>query len=463
MVLRIGSTCRNDVERCGTVLVAILIIAALSAMAAGSLMFRMRAEATASGAYGRGDQAWTAAFNGIAFAMTILADPPDDVGFHDNPELFADRFVCNSGGDQWYFTIYAPSEIEDTEVRYGVTDTAGLININTASRKTLEALPNMTAELVDCLIDFRDPNDEPEENGAEQEYYNQLAHPYGARNGMFVTVEELLMVKGFNGLIVYGEDANFNGLLDPNEDDGEDTHPNDDDSDGMLNRGLRGLVTTMSYGSNVTNDGGQRININGRINSSSLRQAVGRTTADFIEAYRSGNGRFTHPSQLLRMSYRPRRGRSRQSGVNDASQLARVLDALTTVGGRTMPPGAVNVNTAPPEVLLAVLGGDNADLVNRIVSTRTDLTAEEKTTTAWLYGNSLVDSTKFKTIAPLLTARGFQYHIQVVGYGVRSGRFCVLEAIVDLAGRSPRVIYLRNITRLGMPFALDSEKQEAGA
>jgi len=128
-----------------------------------------------------------------------------------------------------------------------------------------------------------------------------------------------------------------------------------------------------------------------------------------------------------------------------------------------MSPGAVNVNTAPPEVLLAVLGRDRADLVDRIVATRTDLSAEEKSTTAWLYGNELVGSTEFKAIAPLLTARGFQYHVQVVGYGVRSGRFCVLEAIVDLAGDSPRVIYLRNLTHLGMPFALNSEQQEAGA
>jgi len=176
MVLATGVTFRSDVERRGTVLAAILIIAALSAMVAGGLMFRMRAESAASGAYRGGDQAWTAAFNGIRYAMTIFADPPDDVPLHDNPELFAGRFVCDTGSDQWYFTIYARNDgdTDDTEVRYGVTDTSALININTASRRVFEALPNMTAEMVDCLIDFRDGDDEPQENGAEQEYYDQL-------------------------------------------------------------------------------------------------------------------------------------------------------------------------------------------------------------------------------------------------------------------------------------------------
>ena len=239
-----GPTIRGGGRRVGMVLYAILMITAMSTMIAASMMFRMRAEVAASGSYVRGDQAWSTAFSGIRHAMTILAQPPSEGGNYDNPDLYADQFVCSDGGDEWCFTIYAYNDQDDTQVRYGVTDTSGKINVNTASRKVLEGLPNMTVELVDCLIDFRDPDDEPQENGAEQEYYNQLAHPYAIRNGMLMTVEELLLVKGFNGTLVYGEDANFNTLLDPNEDDGDETHP-DDDSDGILNRGLRSLLTTI--------------------------------------------------------------------------------------------------------------------------------------------------------------------------------------------------------------------------
>jgi type II secretory pathway component PulK len=462
------------------VMYAILVITALSTMIAASMMYRMRAEVAASSSYVRGDQAWSTAFSGVTHAMTILALPPSEGGNYDNPDLYADQFVCNDGNDEWYFTIYAFNDQDDEEVRYGVTDTAAKINLNAASRKILEALPNMTPELVDCLIDFRDSDDEPQENGAEQEYYNQLTHPYAIRNGSLTSVEELLLVKGFDGTLVYGEDANFSTLLDPNEDDGDETHP-DDDGDGILNRGLRSLLTVISYERNVDNENNARININGQINSSALRSAVGASTAEFIEFCKNGGKTFTHPSELLKMSYtgkstsssssRGRRGRrssgssssseTRQSPVTSANNLAKVLDKLTTAsGGASM--GTININTAPAEVLLAVFGSDNADLVDRIVSIRADLTPEEKATTAWLYANNLVNATQFKTIAPMLTARGFQYRIQVVGYGVKSGRYCVLEAIVDMASSSPRVLYLRDMTRLGIPFPLENLQERAG-
>ena len=137
-----------------------------------------------------------------------------------------------------------------------------------------------------------------------------------------------------------------------------------------------------------------------------------------------------------------------------------MLDKLSIADTKVFPNSAINVNTASIEALLAVLGSDNIDLVERIISTRGDLTPEEKSTTAWLLKSGLVNSSKFKTIAPLLTARGFQHRVQVVGYGTDSGRYCVLEAIVDPLGG--RVLYLRDLTSLGMPFALKNLQERPG-
>ena len=147
--------------------------------------------------------------------------------------------------------------------------------------------------------------------------------------------------------------------------------------------------------------------------------------------------------------------------MRSASSLAKVLDKLTVSSSRASMNTAINVNTATAEALSAVLGSDNSDLVDRIVSLRADLTPDEKATTAWLYGNDLVGADEFKKIAPLLTARGFQYRIQVIGFGVKTGRYCVLEAIVDLASSSPRVLYLRDMTRLGVPFPLENLQEQA--
>jgi hypothetical protein len=47
-----------------------------------------------------------------------------------------------------------------------------------------------------------------------------------------------------------------------------------------------------------------------------------------------------------------------------------------------------------------------------------------------------------------------------VGFGVPCGQYRVLEAVVDLARRTPRLAYVRDVTRLGLPFALDPEQLE---
>ena len=59
---------------------------------------------------------------------------------------------------------------------------------------------------------------------------------------------------------------------------------------------------------------------------------------------------------------------------------------------------------------------------------------------------------QFRQIEPLITARSFQFHVQVIGYALPSGRYRVLEAIVDLIGPEPRVLYLRDLTKLGAPY-----------
>jgi hypothetical protein len=119
----------------------------------------------------------------------------------------------------------------------------------------------------------------------------------------------------------------------------------------------------------------------------------------------------------------------------------------------------VNINTARAEVLATVPGLD-ANLAQEIVDVRGGLDAETKATVAWLYTQNLLDADEFKAVAPHVTARGFQFSVQCVGFGVPCGRYRVLEAVLDLAGPVPRIAYLRDITRLGMPFALDPELVE---
>jgi general secretion pathway protein K len=58
------------------------------------------------------------------------------------------------------------------------------------------------AGLVDALIDWLDPGSDEQPLGAESTYYQGLPHPYPAKNGPLDSLDELLLVKGFDNTIV---------------------------------------------------------------------------------------------------------------------------------------------------------------------------------------------------------------------------------------------------------------------
>jgi len=91
-------------------------------------------------------------------------------------------------------------------------------------------------------------------NGAEQMEYDDLDPPATIANGPMNNIDEFLVVlevmkklypDEIDDTIWFGEDMNGNGVLDPNEDDGNETPPLDD-FDGVLDRGIKDYVTVDS-------------------------------------------------------------------------------------------------------------------------------------------------------------------------------------------------------------------------
>lgn len=95
-------------------------------------------------------------------------------------------------------------------------------------------------ELVDAVLDWTDNEQPPQtrQRGGEDEYYKSLTPPYLARNGLMDTVEELLLVKGFSRVILFG---------------GQLAATNSVDGEAVTVRGIADLLTT--YG-----------NANGQVN-----------------------------------------------------------------------------------------------------------------------------------------------------------------------------------------------------
>jgi type II secretory pathway component PulK len=272
----------------GMILLVVLVIIALLALLGASFSFRMNADLAAVKAKQDMQQARLAAETGLDWVLFILRENRTDMdAWHNNPRAFrripvwmpgklggsmslADQEAIE-GQPAWRFSVVSYTiQGDNTTIRYGINDEASKVNLNTASRAQLLSLfeqiePEglLPQELADPLIDWRDEDDEMISiHGAESSYYMTRKPPYRAKNRPLETVEELLMIKNFTGRILYGEDFNRNGYLDPNEDDGPDGAFPPDNGDGVLDRGLLPLVTVYSWDWNTGNDNQHRMNIN---------------------------------------------------------------------------------------------------------------------------------------------------------------------------------------------------------
>ena len=113
------------------------------------------------------------------------------------------------------------------------------------SRNRLLALPGVTQPLADAILDWMDEDNDPSEFGAEASWYLSQSPPRLPRNGVFQDLHELLQVRGMTSELLYGEDQNANGVLDPEENDGTLTVPSDN-RDGVLQGGLYSMLTLVS-------------------------------------------------------------------------------------------------------------------------------------------------------------------------------------------------------------------------
>jgi DNA uptake protein ComE-like DNA-binding protein len=455
---------RRRQRRSGFVLVAVLVVIMLASMVALSLLFRVKAEQTATAASAVGEQAWAAAMSGIEEAIRVARAADSELSAQDweeSPRLFRDRLFYDDGADRWYFSVYSPSAEETAiEPRFGLTDEAGKLNLNFTGQAELEKLPGLTPALAQAARDYVDLDNTERPEGAEQDYYSALARPYEIRNGALDTLDELLLVRGFTPQLLYGEDANMNCRLDPNEDDGDERLPADN-KDGRLELGLRRYLTVASYELDNDRDGVPRTNIN---NPLVPLPGVDLPPAftNFIAAFRQAKGRVGHVADLLEATFK----------FKDAS--GRMVDTPTGVGLEELPlvldlfcatddaqvKGLVNLNTASAAVLKTIPGIDEP-LADAILATRKSLSSDRRRTVAWLYQEKLVDAARFRQLAPHLTARGFQFSFRVVGYGTPSGRYCVLDVIIDVAGLEPTIVMVRDLTRLGLPFPVGTNPTTA--
>ncbi len=105
-------------------------------------------------------------------------------------------------------TVYKTIRLGRGEVRIAIQDEAGRIDLNTGQEQLLEALlraagleDQARAALLDAIIDWRDTDNLRRLHGAEDEEYQAIGRPHGAKDGPFNAVEELQQVLGMTPLL----------------------------------------------------------------------------------------------------------------------------------------------------------------------------------------------------------------------------------------------------------------------
>ncbi|MBT4900738.1 MAG: hypothetical protein HON54_02365 [Verrucomicrobia bacterium] len=433
-------------------LVGVLVIVGLLSMISISLMFRMQAAATASASTLRSEQAWVVTLSGLDRAIDVVSDSSRTTeGWIDNSTDFEHQLVYDDGSDQWYFSVFRRGVLETDEIIFGVVDEASKLPLNATNVLQLMKVPHMTLPAVEALADFVDGDSIARDNGAEQDSYDLLPVPYSIPNKPVSFLDELLLAQGVSAAHLYGEDANRNHKLDANENDADALFP-PDNQDGTLSGGLHRFFTLHSRDWNVNRNNQPRLDINTVALDPEPAGLTDETVA-FLEAKRKAGQPLASLADLVNatliVTEENQAQRELKSGVG-TGDLSQLLDRFTT-DPKKIRLERVNINTAPVSILAQVDGIDEA-LANTIVSARQGLSPEASRSIAWLLEESLLDADQFKQIEPFIAARSFQFHIQVIGYALPSGRYRVLESIVDLIGSEPRVLYIRDLTKLGVPY-----------
>jgi len=527
------------------VLIAVLIVIAVLSLAAYQFTELMTAEYRSAVREADARQAKQAAVSGIHYAAAMLSDR--DSYFS---ELGGNPFLA----DSFDFQIVKPGASPRSEARFhlvsvvntgpgvyesrwgAVVDESSKLNVNAliqqdpsgvllaAALTTLQTILQqngapcaglLTPDVIDNIVDWVDPDDDPRTNGNESSYYLGLpGGGYRCKNGPLNSLDEMLLIKGVTPQLLYGNDRNRNGMAD------------DDPNAGPLDRGLADYLTVYGRELNLDANGVLRENVNESEDLQGLYERlttrVGADLAAYILAYKiftpatvSANTTTTLPANAVAGSTadvtaaveaalaagtatNKRRLKSLldlmntqitlpkpagapqdaptvivQSPLNDSSKLPALIgilyDAMTTTVNVELAP-RININTAPKEVLMTLTSASGSSSSSTTGSTATSATGlqesdidtiiaqrdnQNPSDPAYLSGTWIVAAglspAAFKLIENNITGRTMTFRVHSVGYFGEGGPVARVEAVIDTNQGAPRILYFRDLTELDIP------------
>lgn len=161
-------------------MVSFWILAILMLLAA-SLVYRARMEIKLSSISSKRIKSREMAINAIEEIVRILRE---------------DNNSYDSLNENWALSH------GEGDIDYHIFDEERKINLNVSSKEVISAIPGIGDDIADAVIDWRDEDDVPLPQGAEDIYYMNLTPPYHCKDSPIESMEEMLLIKGITPQVV---------------------------------------------------------------------------------------------------------------------------------------------------------------------------------------------------------------------------------------------------------------------
>jgi type II secretory pathway component PulK len=314
----------------------------------------------------------------IARLEAATEDPNQDNAFQALDDM-TQAATGRVAGASWRI-----ASTDGTREVLGPADAHAKININSPDSSVLLNIePFMSESAVDSIKDWIDADDDTNLQGAELTYYLTLENGYRPRNAPMRSIAELELVADVEQRDVRGEDWNLNGVLDPNENDGDLSWP-PDNADGILDQGWSGILTAASVDGGLAASGKAPLDLATAAEADVVaRLSISSDQAKVIVDYVANASAPTMGDFIRRDLNQLRQLTARQLG-QQASQQQRVTPLNTdelkllideaTIGaeanaGSGRLPGKLNVNTCAAQTI-QYLPGMTPELADAIVAER---------------------------------------------------------------------------------------------
>ena len=510
---------RHRSNRRGSLLLIVLVTIVILSLSAYTFTALMQTEEEVARLETKQIQSRYLVESGLEFARLYLSNSEATIrakgGRWNNQDLFGGVAVALDTSNPnliGYFSI-ATSDLDDEGnpegLRFGLIDESTKINLNVLpynnaidgnGREILMALPGMTEEIADAILDWLDPDDEPEEFGTESAFYNGEDPPYNAKNGPMDSLDELLLVRGVTPQLLFGLDVNRNGILDPEEAASGDVSIADAD----MFLGWANYLTLYSTETNLTGEGLIRINVNSDDLEQlydDLKASYNDEWANFIIYARTAGAQDIvsempdsevieiKSAALLAPDFETLTSERKFDSLMDLVgtyillspeddvdfyapspvqlenmpfTMPNLMANLTTYDGITIP-GRINIMQAPRRVLEAI-PGLNEDQIETIITrvqsdrelTDPDGVDKNRKFETWLLVEGIVSLEQMKGLMKYICTGGDVYRAEIVGYFSDGTATSRAEVVVDTTVPIPRVLFWRDKSHLRGNFSVEA-------